>query len=92
MEIQHRLHECRGCANHTSPCPGELALATLGPVSCPPRPFRSHLTPSWGQKLSGAATETMLMKVSPSGKGTPGRGHSRAKAGGRKSLGSLGEQ
>ncbi|XP_037706052.1 serine protease 56 [Choloepus didactylus] len=21
MEIQYRLHECRGCANHTTPCP-----------------------------------------------------------------------
>ncbi|KAM7247660.1 hypothetical protein CapIbe_001613 [Capra ibex] len=21
MEIQHRLHECRSCANHTTPCP-----------------------------------------------------------------------
>lgn len=79
MEIQHRLHECRGCVNHTVPCPGELALTTLGPVSCLPYPFRSHLTPSWGQKLGGAATKTMLMKVSPSGKGTPGTRHSLCK-------------
>lgn len=30
MEIQHRLHECRGCANRTTPCPGELVLTALG--------------------------------------------------------------
>lgn len=41
MEIQHRVHECQGCANRTTPCPGELALTALGPFSCPPpSPFR----------------------------------------------------
>lgn len=79
MEIRHRLHECGSCANHTIPCPGELALTTLGPTSCPSHPFPSHLTPSWGQRLGGAATETMLMKVLPRRKGMPGLGHSLCK-------------
>ena len=94
MEIQHRLHECRSCANHTPPCPGELALTSLGPFSRPPRPLPSDLTPSWGQRLGEAATKMMLRKVSSSGKGTPGTGTVRAKAGGQEqiSLGSFGEQ
>ena len=42
MEIQHRLHECRGCANHTVPCPGELALTTC--VRSPVHPIPSLQT------------------------------------------------
>ncbi|KAB0401328.1 hypothetical protein E2I00_017252, partial [Balaenoptera physalus] len=56
MEIQHRLHECRSCANHTPPCPGELALTALGdsggPLTCSepgPRPREVlYGVTSWG--------------------------------------------
>lgn len=51
MEIQHTLNECRGCADHTPPCPGEPAPTKLRWFSCPASPQPSDLTPSWGQRL-----------------------------------------
>ncbi|KAJ1064873.1 hypothetical protein K5549_005682 [Capra hircus] len=33
MEIQHRLHECRSCANHTTPCPGPCGERRPGAVN-----------------------------------------------------------
>ncbi|XP_066879546.1 serine protease 56 [Kogia breviceps] len=33
MEIQHRLHECRSCANHTPPCPGQCGERRPGAVN-----------------------------------------------------------
>ncbi|XP_047629725.1 serine protease 56 isoform X2 [Phacochoerus africanus] len=33
MEIQHRLHECRSCANHTTPCPGPCGERHPGTVN-----------------------------------------------------------
>lgn len=85
MEIQHRLHECRGCANHTTPCSGELVLTALGPFY-PWQPLPSDLTP-WRQRLGGAASKTTLMKVPPSGKGMPG--HSWCKGRGQEQSGHL---
>ncbi|XP_058389418.1 serine protease 56 [Diceros bicornis minor] len=33
MEIQHRLHECQGCANHTTACPGPCGERRPGTVN-----------------------------------------------------------
>lgn len=85
MEIQHRLHECRSCANHTTPCPGELAPTTPGLFSCPPHPFHQNSHPLGDtHRPGGAATKNRRGRVSPGGKGTPTRlGHTApAKAGG----------
>uniref|UniRef100_A0A3Q2GW28 Serine protease 56 n=1 Tax=Equus caballus TaxID=9796 RepID=A0A3Q2GW28_HORSE len=39
MELQHRLHECRGCGNTTAPCPGPGRPRPQGPLlQDPPEP------------------------------------------------------
>lgn len=77
MEIQHRLHECRSCANHTTLCPGELAPTTPGPLLLPTSSSLQNSPPpgdTHGQ--GGAATKNRQGRVSPGGKAWA---HSRCK-------------
>ncbi|XP_029788757.1 serine protease 56 isoform X3 [Suricata suricatta] len=61
MEIQHRLHECRGCANHTAPCPGPARPrpqpqqpAAPGPCG-ERRPSPVNVTRAHGRIVGGSA-------------------------------------
>lgn len=85
MEIQHRLHECRSCANHTTPCPGERAPTTPGLFSCPPHPsLQNSHPPGDTHRGGGAAAKNRRGRVSPGGKGTPTRlGHTAPAEAGR---------
>ncbi|XP_036110596.1 serine protease 56 [Molossus molossus] len=67
MEIQHRLHECRGCANHTTPCmagPGrprpQGPLLRDSPESGPcgeRRPGPVNVTQAHGRIVGGSAAQ-----------------------------------
>eukprot|EP00071_Canis_lupus_P032111 XP_022265668.1 serine protease 56 isoform X2 [Canis lupus familiaris] len=64
MEIQHRLHECRGCANHTIPCPGPWRSRPQAPLLQDPaepgpcgerRPSTVNVTRAHGRIVGGSA-------------------------------------
>ncbi|XP_025862033.1 serine protease 56 isoform X2 [Vulpes vulpes] len=64
MEIQHRLHECRGCANHTIPCPGPWRSRPQAPLLQDPaepgpcgerRPSAVNVTRAHGRIVGGSA-------------------------------------
>ncbi|KAK2500915.1 hypothetical protein MC885_018127 [Smutsia gigantea] len=50
MEIQHKLHECRGCADHTPPCPDSTVLGPCGER----RPDTVNVTRAHGRIVGGS--------------------------------------